>query len=80
MQYTASNLYGATPQTPSYGVAAPTAGMATDDIASGWKGLFDPNNPLMWLGAILLITVGAAGVAGSVRLGRGRVSASVGQA
>ena len=78
--YDARSVYGATPQTPSYGVAAPTAGMATDDITTGWKGLIDPNNPLMWIGAILLVTIGAAGVAGSVRLGRGRVSASVGQA
>jgi hypothetical protein len=54
--------------------------MATDDITDGWKGLFDPNNPLMWLGVIILVTVGAAGVAGSARLGRGRIQASVGEA
>lgn len=78
--YDARSVYGATPQTPSYGVAAPTAGMATDDITSGWKGLIDPANPLMWIGVILLVTVGAAGVAGSARLGRTRVSASVNQA
>lgn len=78
MPYTAQSLYGATPQAPSYGVAAPTQGMSTDNIATGWKGLIDPNNPLVWFGAILLVTVGAAGVAGSVRLGRAKISASVG--
>lgn len=75
MDYTAQSLYGVTPQAPSYGqVAAPTQHMATDDIASGWRGLVDPRNPLMWVGVVLLITVGAAGVAGSVRLGRARLS------
>lgn len=78
--YTAQSLYGATPQAPSYGVAAPTQGMSTDDITSGWRGLIDPNNPLMWFGVVLLVTVGAAGVAGSVRLGRARASVALDQA
>lgn len=76
----ASTMYGATPQAPSYGVAAPTQTMATDDIRAGWKGLLDPHNPLMWFGVVLLVTVGAAGVAGSVRLGRAKVSGSIDQA
>lgn len=76
--FTAQSLYGATPQAPSYGVAAPTQTMATNDITSGWRGLVDPNNPLVWFGAILLVTVGAAGVAGSVRLGKATLRASVG--
>jgi hypothetical protein len=80
VDFTASSLYGATPQAPSYGVAAPTANMGTDDITSGWRGLIDPNNPLMWFGVVLLVTVGAAGVAGSVRLGRARASVSLDQA
>jgi len=75
--YTANSVYGATPQAPSYSVAAPTQTMATDDITTGWKGLVDPANPLVWFGVILLVTVGAAGVAGSVRLGRAKLSASV---
>lgn len=78
--YDARSVYGATPQAPSYGIAAPTQQMATDDITAGWKGLVDPNNPLMWFGVILLITVGAAGVAGSVRLGRARLGVAVDQA
>lgn len=80
MNFDAQSLYGATPQAPSYGVAAPTQAMGTDDIAAGWKGLVDPNNPLFWFGAILLVTVGAVGVAGSVRLGRARVAASIDEA
>jgi hypothetical protein len=76
--YTAASVYGATPQAPSYGVAAPTQQMSTDDITSGWKGLIDPNNPLMWFGLVLLVTVGAAGAAGSVRLGKAKLSASLG--
>jgi hypothetical protein len=80
VEFSAQSLYGATPQAPSYGVAAPTQAMGTDDITAGWKGLLDPNNPLFWFGAILLVTVGAVGVAGSVRLGRAKVSASLDQA
>ena len=76
--FNAASVYGATPQAPSYGIAAPTQGMATDDIKTGWKGLVDPNNPLTWFGVFLLITVGAAGVAGSVRLGRAKVSVDAG--
>jgi hypothetical protein len=78
--YTAQTLYGATPQAPSYGVAAPTQAMATDDVAAGWRGLVDPANPLMWFGVVLLVTFGMAGVAGSVRLGRAKLSASVDRA
>lgn len=78
--YYASTLYGANPQAPSYGIAAPTQTMATDDITAGWKGLFDPKNPLMWFGVVLLVTVGAAGVAGSARIGKARVSGSLGEA
>lgn len=78
--FNASTMYGATPQAPSFGIAAPTAYMGTDDIRSGLRGLLDPNNPLVWLGGILVVTVGMAGVAGSVRLGRAKLSASLDQA
>ena len=79
-QFSASALYGATPQAPSYGVAAPTQTMGTDDIITGWKGLLDPHNPLFWFGVVLAVTFGAAGVAGSVRVGRAKVSGSIDQA
>lgn len=78
--YSAASVYGATPQAPSYGAAAPTQSMGTDDITAGWKGLVDPANPLMWFGVVLVVTVGLAGVAGSVRLGKAKLSASVDQA
>ncbi len=78
--FDAQSVYGVTPQVGSYGVAAPTQQMGTDDITAGWRGLVDPNNPLMWFGVVLLITVGAAGVAGSVRLGRARIGVNAGQA
>lgn len=76
--YYATTMYGASPQAPSYGIAAPTQTMGTDDITAGWKGLVDPKNPLMWFGVFLLATVGFAGVAGSARLGKARVSGSIG--
>lgn len=73
----ASDMFGITPQAPSYGVAAPTQAMGTGMLDGGWRTLVDPDNPLMWFGVVLLVTVGAAGVAGSVRLGRAKLSASL---
>lgn len=78
--FTAQSLYGCAPNTPTAGVAAPTErlGMGTGDLRTGVRGLLDPTNPLVWFGAFMLVTVGAASVAGSVRLGRAKVSANVG--
>lgn len=74
----ASQVFGIAPQNPSYGTAAPTQGMATSGILNGgWKQLVDPANPLVWFGVVLLVTVGAAGAAGSVRLGRAKLSGSL---
>lgn len=75
----ASDVFGVAPQAPSYGVAAPTQAMGTGILTGGWRQLVDPQNPLVWFGAVLLVTVGAAGVAGSVRLGRAKLSASLDQ-
>lgn len=79
---TAASLYGAATVTPNgAGVAAPTERMGSHpDISSGVRGLVDPNNPLVWAGVVMLVAFGAAGVAGSVRLGSARVAASVGKA
>jgi hypothetical protein len=77
--FTSQSLYGTTPQAPSYGVAAPTQAMATDDIPAGLRGLISPSNPLFWFGALLLATAGAFGVAGSVRLGPAKLSAELGK-
>lgn len=75
MEMDGQSLYGITPQAPSWaGMNAPTAGMGTDDVASGWRALVDPRNPLMWFGVLLAVTVGFAGVAGSVRLGRAKLA------
>lgn len=76
--YSSATVYGTAPATPSAGIAAPTQHMGTDDIATGWQGLIDPNNPLVWLGGLLLVTFGALAVAGSVRVGPVKASASVG--
>lgn len=39
---------------------------------------YSPRNPLVWLGGVLAVTVGLASVAGSVRLGKAKVTATVG--
>lgn len=77
--FTAQGVYGIAGQGPTYGVAAPTQRMASDTLDTGWKALIDPHNPLLWFGALLLVTVGAAGVAGSVKLGPAKLSGSVGK-
>lgn len=77
--FTASGVYGIAGQGPSYGVAAPTQRMANDGLDTGLHALIDIHNPLLWFGALLLITVGAAGVAGSVKLGPAKLSGSVGK-
>ncbi len=78
--FLASNVYGCYPQMPSAGVAAPTEQMGTSDLRSGARALIDPHNPLFWFGAILAVTFGLVGVAGSVRLGRAKISGSLDQA
>lgn len=76
--YDSQSVYGMTPQAPSWGVAAPTQHMGTSDVRQGWRALIDPHNPLLWFGVVLAVTLGAAGVAGSVRLGPAKVAAQVG--
>ena len=78
MDWTATSLYGTTPQAAAWGgAAAPTQAMASTATSGGWRGLVDPHNPLAWFGAVLLVTVGAAGLSGSVRLGRAKLSANL---
>jgi len=58
--------------------AAPLAlsgGPSRDDIAPPWS----PDNPLFWFAGILLVTVGLAAGATSVRLGPLRASVSAGK-
>jgi hypothetical protein len=73
------SMYGITPQTPSYGVSAPTAHMGTDDLAPGWRSLVDLHNPLVWLGIIGGVTLGLGAFSSRVRAGGATVSASVGK-
>lgn len=75
--YNAQSVYGTTPQAPSWGVAAPTAHMGTDDLQPGLRALIDPHNPLFWLGGIIAVTVGLAGFAGSIRVGKATIKGSV---
>lgn len=82
--WTSQSLYGmgsASPVMDPVG-AAPTQTMmpVTGDFGDGYKSLVNPRNPLFWFGVVLVVTVGAAGVAGTVRVGPARVSGSVGKA
>jgi hypothetical protein len=65
------------PATGTGSVATPTqsAALTEDDVMAR----FGLDNPLVWFGAFLLVTVGAASVAGSVRVGKVKVSASAGK-
>lgn len=65
------------PATGGGNVATATQSAAlTEDDTMGRFGL---DNPLVWFGAFLLVTVGAASVAGSVRVGKVKVSAAAGK-
>jgi len=76
----AATIYGCPPmQAPAVGGTA-TAHMAPSVVPAGLSGLAHPRNPMMWFGVLLLVTVGAAGLAGSVRLGPAKLSGSVGKA
>jgi hypothetical protein len=77
--FDSASLYGCEPQMPSIGIAAPTQQMGTDDLRVGINGLLDPKNPLLWLGGFLLVTVGAASIAGSARLGKVSVAVGAGK-
>lgn len=70
-------LHPMAPATAGGNVATPTQsiGMTEDDT----MGRFSLDNPLVWLGAFMLVTVGAASVAGSARIGKVKVSASAGK-
>ncbi len=75
----ASDLYGTRAQLPNMGVAAPTQGLTPSWHSGTWKDLVDPHNPLVFFGVVLLVTIGAAGVAGSVRLGGAKFSVGLGK-
>jgi hypothetical protein len=59
--------------------AAPLQSSAITSEPDGMKSLVDFRNPLVWFGVFLLATVGAAGVAGSVKLGPAKLAGAVGK-
>lgn len=78
--FSADKLYGTQPQTPVYGVATVTQAIGFDGDKVGVSAHLDLNNPLLWFAGFLAVTLGAAAVSGSVRLGRARASGSIGKA
>jgi len=78
MRFTAAEMYGTAP-TYVGAVTPDTAMSATDSVSRGWRELVNPKNPIVWFGVVLLVTVGAAGVAGSARVGPVRVAGGVGK-
>lgn len=78
--WSAQDQIGLRPVAPATGggnVAAATQSAAYGDDQV--IGRFSLDNPIVWLGAFMLVTVGAASLAGSVRLGKVKVSASAGK-
>jgi hypothetical protein len=78
---TASSLFGAAVQVPTSpgGVSHSIPAMGPDTDKRGWRALLDTHNPLFWAGVVILVTFGAAGGAGSIRLGRAKGSVQVGK-
>lgn len=76
-----AEIYGTA---PTYTPAVPpqTAMSATDSamVKRGFRGLIDPGSPILWLAGIALVTIGAAGFAGSVRLGPAKLGGKIGKA
>lgn len=77
MYGTAASLYGTAP-TYIGSVPADTAHTATDAATRGLMKISD--SPALWLLGIVLVTVGAAGVAGSFRLGPAKIAGAIGKA
>lgn len=75
----AATIYGCSPMLPPGADVSGLAHGSTVDFTPGYRGLANPRNPLMWLGVLLLATVGAAGLAGSVRLGPAKLSGAIGK-
>jgi len=77
-EMTAASIYGTAPVTVG-SVAPPVAATAVGPTSTGWRAAVDPRNPLLWMLGIVLVTVGAAGVAGSARVGPAKVSGALGK-
>jgi hypothetical protein len=77
-------MWSVTDQIGLHPVAPATAGVAQSTQAAAMTeddmiGPLSLGNPLLWLGAFMLVTVGAASLAGSVRIGKVKVSAAAGK-
>lgn len=76
----ASAQYGCAPMTATLGPAAVTQQMGTSgDGLSGLPALVHPDNPLFWVGVLLIGVVGLGSVAGRVRLGPASAAVKVGK-
>lgn len=76
--WSAMDQIGLRPIAPAHaGVAQPTQAAAFTDHDT--VGPMSIDNPLVWLGIFALITVGAASAAGSVRLGKVKITAQAGK-
>lgn len=66
------------PAVSTAGASAGTSRVAVSSTdAIPW---YSPANPLTWVAGFLAVTFGLASVAGSVRLGKAKISGSVGKA
>lgn len=45
----------------------------------GFAGLLHPDNPMFWLGGIVAVAFGLAGISGGLRIGKGRAKISIGK-
>ena len=79
MNWTSAEIYGTSPLMGPSSSSAPIGQNVSDQDTGKWATLVNPKNPLMIFGVILLVTVGAAGFAGSARIGPVRVSGSAGK-
>lgn len=73
------SLTGLSPMDRPQTSQGPTQHIAVSQHDQQATSLLSPQNPLLWFGGVLAVTVGLVAVSGSVRLGRAKVSASVGK-
>lgn len=78
MDWSVYSLTGLSPVEHAQTTPGPTQHVAVSGHEMPAHGL-SPDSPLLWFGGLLAVTVGLVAVSGSVRLGRAKVSASVGK-
>jgi hypothetical protein len=65
------------PELPALAVAGEQTSPAVT-APGAWPSILNPQNPLFWFSVLAATTLGLVAVSGNVRLGRTKVSASVG--